>query len=98
LSKTHSRLKNKRPPSGALEIIEDGVTDRLFPIGDPESLPDAIPELLVDRPDRECPGANALQAVNQRFSLERVVDTTERLLDEVIERIRANHVLASISR
>ena len=71
---------------GAIEIIEDGVTGRLVTIGDPESMAEAITNLLDDPATRERLSSNALQAVNQRFSLEQMVDATERLYGEVIKR------------
>lgn len=76
---------------GALEIVEDGVTGRLVPIGEHELLAEAITTLLDDPATRECLSVNALQAVNQRFSLEQMVDATERLYDEMIAQRNIDH-------
>ncbi len=70
---------------GAVEIIENGVTGNLVPIGDTEALAARIVKLLDDPADRTRLSANALQAVNERFSLDRMVDETEKVYREVIK-------------
>lgn len=65
--------------AGAREIIEDGETGRLVPIGDAHALAEAILCLLDDREERERLRQRALETVRQRFSLERMVEETERV-------------------
>ena len=69
---------------GASEIIDDGKTGRLVEIGDAPALANAICDLLGDSAERERLSTNARHAVAERFSLERMVDATERLYHEVL--------------
>jgi glycosyltransferase involved in cell wall biosynthesis len=64
---------------GSREIIDDGRTGRLVPVGNVEALSAALAELLEDERERERLGANALHSVTERFSLKRMVDETERI-------------------
>lgn len=69
---------------GALEIIEDGHSGKLVPVGDPESLATAIDNLLADPLERSRLGHNALLAARQRYSLTRMASDTERVYREVL--------------
>ncbi|HEX8283158.1 MAG TPA: glycosyltransferase family 4 protein [Pyrinomonadaceae bacterium] len=69
---------------GAREIIEDGVTGRLVPVGDPLALAGAIEDLLDAPAECERLGRNARRAARERFSLERMVRDTERVYGEVL--------------
>jgi L-malate glycosyltransferase len=69
---------------GALEIIEDGVSGKLVPIGDPESLAQAMNDLLDDPLERSRLGRNAQFAAQQRYSLARMASDTERVYREVL--------------
>jgi glycosyltransferase involved in cell wall biosynthesis len=69
---------------GALEIIEDGVTGRVVPASDPETLAEAINDLLDNPQERARLGQNARLAVRERFSLERMARDTERVYREVL--------------
>ena len=71
---------------GALEILEDGVTGKLVPAGDPESLAKAINDLLDNPSERSRLGHNALLAARQRYSLMRMATDTERVYREVLAR------------
>jgi glycosyltransferase involved in cell wall biosynthesis len=68
---------------GAREIIENGVTGRLVPLEDPDALAQVIKELLADPAERQRLSVNALDVV-QLYSLERMVDATERLYLDVL--------------
>ena len=68
---------------GALEIIEDGHTGKLVPVGDPEPLAQAIIDLLDDPLERSRLGRNAQLAARERYSLKRMATDTERLYREV---------------
>ena len=72
---------------GALEIIEDGVTGRLVPVDDPESLADAIVDLLDNSSERSRLAQNARRAARRHFSLERMARDTERVYREVLAEI-----------
>jgi L-malate glycosyltransferase len=69
---------------GASEIVEDGVTGKLVPVDDAESLAKAINDLLDDPLERSRLGRNALLAAQQRFSLTRMATDTERVYREVL--------------
>lgn len=71
---------------GASEIIEDGVTGKLVPVGDPESLAKAINDLLDDPSERSRLGCNAQLAARQRYSLKRMATDTERVYRDVLAR------------
>jgi glycosyltransferase involved in cell wall biosynthesis len=64
---------------GSREIIEDGVTGRLVPVGDVEGLALVIVSLLEDEDERARLSANARASVRERFSLERMIDETEEI-------------------
>ncbi len=71
---------------GAREIIDDSQTGRLVPIGNAEALADAISELLSDPGQRERLSANAQRVVRERFSLERMLEATEQVYRDVVEK------------
>jgi glycosyltransferase involved in cell wall biosynthesis len=71
---------------GAREIIDDDQTGRLVPIGEVEALAKAIGELLSDPNERDRLGKNAERAARERFSLERMLEATEQVYQEVIQR------------
>lgn len=71
---------------GALEIIEDGYSGKLVPVGDADSLAAAINDLLDDPEERSRLGRNAMLAARQRYSLERMASDTERVYREVLAR------------
>ena len=70
---------------GAREIIESEKTGKLVPIGDAEALSNAMCELLSDPHQREHLAANAQRVTRERFSLERMVDATERLYLQALQ-------------
>jgi glycosyltransferase involved in cell wall biosynthesis len=70
---------------GAQEIIEDRKTGCLVPIKDVEVFAKTISELLSDSEERVRLGENAPRAVLERFSLERMLSSTEQVYREVLE-------------
>ncbi len=68
---------------GAVEIVDDGVTGRLVPIGDVNALADAITSLIDNAAGRENLVRIALKTVRERFSAERMVAETERVYSEI---------------
>ena len=71
---------------GAREVIQDGKTGRLVPIGDAEQMAQAIISLINDRETRQQMAAAARTAAKVSFSLARMVDETEALYGEVLEK------------
>jgi glycosyltransferase involved in cell wall biosynthesis len=69
---------------GALEIIEDGATGRLVPIGDTIALAWTISGLLASEGERRSLTENALHSVRERFSLERMITHTERIYRDIL--------------
>lgn len=69
---------------GASEIIEDGISGRLIPAGDTETLAEAINDLLDNPLERARLGRNALFAARERYSHARMVSQTERVYREVL--------------
>jgi glycosyltransferase involved in cell wall biosynthesis len=71
--------------AGAREIIEDHQTGRLVPIHDVAEMARVISELLKDAAQRESLAANARREVNEKFSLERMVNETEQLYRDITQ-------------
>jgi L-malate glycosyltransferase len=67
---------------GALEIIQPGKTGFLVPVGDVESLAEAILDLLGRKSKRMAIGSAAQQAIARQFDISRMVDETERIYRE----------------
>ena len=71
---------------GAREIIDEGKTGVLVPVGDEEAMAEAICKLLDDPKRRERLAADARRMVSERFSLDRMVTKTEQVYQEVLGR------------
>ncbi|MDQ1589992.1 MAG: hypothetical protein QOG71_619 [Pyrinomonadaceae bacterium] len=69
---------------GAREMIDDGVTGKLVPVGDAESLARTMLQLLHDGDERARIGERAREESRARFSLERMVEATEEVYREVL--------------
>jgi glycosyltransferase involved in cell wall biosynthesis len=69
---------------GALEIIEDGLTGVLVPVDDPESLAEAIVDLLGHPSERSRLGRNAQIAARRHYSLARMAVDTEQIYRELL--------------
>ncbi len=69
---------------GAREIIEDDETGVLVPIGDALALAEAINALLEDADRRRRISARAREVARARFSLDQMVDATERIYLEAL--------------
>jgi L-malate glycosyltransferase len=71
---------------GVPELIEDGVTGRLFPVGDTDAMADAAIELLND-PDRLDQMGRAGRAFAQaRYCASRIIPLYEKYYEEVLAR------------
>jgi glycosyltransferase involved in cell wall biosynthesis len=64
---------------GAREIIQDGETGTLVPIGDSDKLAKTILELLGNKDRRARMGGMAQESVGKRFSVERMIAETEEI-------------------
>lgn len=64
---------------GAREVVENGQTGLLTPIGDPKQIAEAVCALLEDADRRSEMGTRAQEAVQARFSLKRMVDEIEKI-------------------
>jgi len=71
---------------GTGELVRDGETGLLVPVGDDDALRGAIRRLLDDAPLREALAAGALARMRDEFSLAAMVETTERILREAAAR------------
>ncbi len=69
---------------GAIEILLDGETGLLVPVGDTEQLAYAIAQLLEDPRERGRLGAGGRASAFERFSLEHMVTATEGIYREVL--------------
>lgn len=66
--------------SGTPELVEEGVTGRLVPPGDPEALGAALSALVADAGLRARLGAAGAERARREFSLPRMIDSYEELL------------------
>jgi glycosyltransferase involved in cell wall biosynthesis len=71
---------------GVPEILEDGRTGLLVPPGDPEALAAAVIRLLRDKSEAESLAEKARSLVPPRFPLRRMVEQTQGLYLELLDR------------
>ncbi|HKG15712.1 MAG TPA: glycosyltransferase [Pyrinomonadaceae bacterium] len=69
---------------GAREIVSDGATGSLVPIGDAGALASAVAALLRDEGLRRSLGLRARESARARFGLERMAAETERVYAEAL--------------
>ena len=69
---------------GAREIIDDGQTGILIPIGGIQAMVEEIIKLETDPARRAHLAQNARASVSKRFSLERMVEETEKVYEETL--------------
>jgi glycosyltransferase involved in cell wall biosynthesis len=69
---------------GARELIEDGLTGLIVPVGDHVSLAESVAGLLRDATRRLTVGVRARDVAFERFSLERMIADTERVYIEAM--------------
>jgi glycosyltransferase involved in cell wall biosynthesis len=67
---------------GIPEAVEDGVTGRVAPQGDPAALADALADVLGDEGRRRAYGAAGRRRFLERFTADHMVDGTLRVLEE----------------
>lgn len=71
---------------GNPELITNGQTGCLVPVGDPEALAEALIVLWRDRNSTQRLGAEARREVERRFSIERMVNDYAELYRRLLER------------
>jgi len=71
---------------GNPEVVVEGQTGHLVPVGDPERLGDALADLLADPPRRRAWGQAARARVEAEFSLDRMVRQYEGIYEELTRR------------
>src|SRR5208282_5402813 len=69
---------------GVPELIDDGVTGRLFSVGDTDSMAEAAVELLRDQAKLETMGAAGRQSAQQRFCATRIIPLYEAYYEQVL--------------
>lgn len=65
------------------ELIDNGVEGRLFEVGNPAALADAVISLARDPVARERMGRAAMRRIRRDFQLDRMLDRYERVLGDV---------------
>jgi len=71
---------------GIPELIEDNKTGILIPPQDPNIIAKAIISLLEDKQRAKQLGENAKRSIREKFSLDKMVDETERLYESVVSK------------
>jgi glycosyltransferase involved in cell wall biosynthesis len=74
-----------RCPCGPDEVIEDGNTGLLTPVGDPRAIAECIINLLSDPLRRETMGIAARQRARKLFDTQRVIHQWEKLFEKLID-------------
>lgn len=69
-------------PLGPAEIIEDGVTGRLIPVGDKQAMAQALRDLIDDEPGRRAMAAAALESARM-YDPEPIAGRYEQLFEEL---------------
>jgi glycosyltransferase involved in cell wall biosynthesis len=71
--------------AGAREIIQPGETGLLVPIDNADKLAESVILLLKENTERARLGTAAQEAVTAQFSIERMIDETERIYRDVLQ-------------
>ena len=71
---------------GNPELVEDGVTGRLFPVGDDKALAEVLLPLIDDATQRRDMGRAGRQRVCERHDWNRTVEAYLRVYDDVLGR------------
>lgn len=70
------------------EVVDDGVTGRLVPPGDPKTMADTISEVLADRARMRQMGQAGYQRAVERFDIRRTAEAIEAVYRELAQRGR----------
>jgi L-malate glycosyltransferase len=71
---------------GVPELIDDGITGRLFPVGDVEAMAQAAIALLTDEPARQRMADAARKTAQDHFCASRIIPLYEEYYERVIRR------------
>ena len=74
---------------GVPELIDDGITGRLFPVGDVEAMAEAAIELLKDDEKLAAMGTAGRQSAQKRFCSTKIIPLYEEYYEQVLKRDRA---------
>jgi glycosyltransferase involved in cell wall biosynthesis len=69
--------------SGSRELVRDGETGRIVPVGQPAALAEAMLWML-DHPDRACRMAEQARRQAQRFTIEHTAAGYDKLYQKVL--------------
>jgi glycosyltransferase involved in cell wall biosynthesis len=70
---------------GAKELIEDGKSGKLAAIKEPLEIARAIQEFLSDKKMRETFGKNAQTIAREKFSLQKMIEQTEKVYQSILD-------------
>jgi glycosyltransferase involved in cell wall biosynthesis len=70
---------------GVPELIENGVTGCLFPVGDVEAMAQSAISLLKDSDRLDAMGAAARQTAQDHFCASRIIPLYEKYYEQVLE-------------
>lgn len=77
---------------GTAELVENGVTGFLVPAKNPQALAKALDQLLENEHMRKSMGSAGRQRALEEFSLQRMLVQTQRVYEEIVNRIvGSNH-------
>jgi starch synthase len=85
----HARAVVASDVGGIAELIDDGVTGRLVPVGDAGALAAAIGELLADPSGAAAMGARAREHYERHLTTSAAATRLHHLLDDVAARSAA---------
>ncbi|MDF2441486.1 MAG: hypothetical protein JWN98_2470, partial [Abditibacteriota bacterium] len=71
---------------GVLEVVQDGVTGRLVPMGDADAMAEALKELLAKPEAAHAMGRAGQKRVQEHFTIELTVNRIQQLYDTVWQR------------
>jgi glycosyltransferase involved in cell wall biosynthesis len=71
--------------TGIVDVISDGETGLLFPVGDVPALAEAMAKLITDKPLANKLGLAGQEQVKRKFSQERVWEELYRAYSEVLQ-------------
>lgn len=83
------------PVGGNPELVEEGVTGALFPVGDTAALMAALERFRRDPAERVRCGEAGRRRFLERFTVERMVEATRRVQQEAYRRFHAPRVPAA---
>lgn len=77
---------------GTRDIVQEGITGMLTPVGDPEAAARAIARLLLSPAERKAMGAAGRNTVLRRFSQEAMVERTGQLYLDLVTSVSARRL------